>query len=110
MASVQTPQPTDPDSTAQNYSGMSRMAGSDNEDSPSGQTSGPSGQDNDPSKALANMTNTIRECEERIMSVAGSNPRVAKEVRDVRGALRKLMAAIVSNPGGSEPPAPRTGL
>ena len=83
------------------------MAGSDNE------SEGPApGQpdEGDQSKALANMTNTVRECEERILSVAGNNPRVAQQVRDVRSALRKLMAAIVSNPGGSEPPAPRTGL
>lgn len=107
MASVETPMPTDPNSTAQNYGSLRRMAGGDD----GGQTSpdqGQSGQE-DPQRALANVTNTLRECDEKIMSVAGSNPKVAKQVRDVRQAISRLTAALVSNPGGSEAPAPRSG-
>jgi hypothetical protein len=108
MASIRTAMPTDPNSTAQNFGGVSRMAGTDS-DVDSTSQSADSGQGQaDPQRALANMIQTIRQCEEQLMSVAGNNPQLAKEVRDARSALRAVIKRAVSNPGGSEPPAPRT--
>lgn len=111
MSRVQSPQPPDPNQAVQNYSGLSRMAGPGDDDTQPPSAPGQQ-QPPDPQQALANVTNTVRECEERIMSVAGQNPAVAREVRAVRTAMRQLMAAIVSSPGApgmGEPAPPRTG-
>ena len=64
----------------------------------------------DPQRALANMVQVVRQCEEQIMSVAGNNPQLAKEVRDARSALRSIIKKAVSSPGGREPAQPRIGL
>lgn len=100
--------PTNPDSPAQNYGGLRRMAGTDtDQDDSQSEQSSPGTED--PQKAMANAANVLRECESKIMSVAGDNPKVAKQARDVQQAISRLMAAIVSNPGGDEPPASRRG-
>lgn len=85
------------------------MAGSESDPSQGQSAEQPGSPQGQPdAKSLANVTNVLRQCDEQISSVAGDNPKVAKEVRDVRTAIRKLMAAVASNSGGSEPPAPRT--
>jgi len=96
--------PTDPASTAQNYGGasMQRLAGGAED-----VTTGAPGAEGTPDQ-MATVTNTLRECSDRIMSVVGQNPKVAKEAREALAAIRRLAAAFVSNPGAGPEPTPRT--
>jgi hypothetical protein len=55
------------------------------------------------------MTSAIREIEEKVMAIAGNNPKLAKCVRDVRASLQKLAAEAAADAGGGpEPSGPRT--
>lgn len=116
MASLNTPAPTDPDSTAGNYGGAARMAGPAEDsgnavqpdmggggDSSAGGTGGAQ-------QALSNATAVIRKCEESITALSKQFPQASKEIRQAISAVRSVLQKIVSNPGGPEPTAPRSGM
>lgn len=95
-------QPVDPASAAPSYGGMSRMTGGAEEGV------GPDEGAADPQKALANLVQTIRMCDESVMSVAGNNPELAKEVRAARAALSAILKKAIAGTGGSSEVNPRT--
>jgi phage shock protein A len=64
----------------------------------------------DPQQQLSSAVQVVRQAEESIVALSQQFPQVSDEVRKVRESLRSLLQKIVSNPGGQEPPAPRTML
>ena len=108
MSRVETPTASDPNSSAGNFSGASRMAGA-SADAPSGADGSQQSAQGDPQQALANAVSVIRQTEQSIVAISQQFPQASAEIRKAREAIRSVLKKIVSNPGGSEPPAPRTG-
>ncbi len=112
MPSVDTPSPTDPNSTAGNYSGgmASRMAGPAESEEGTGVDSTSAASRPDPQQALSNAVQVARKADEDMMALSTQFPQASPEIRKAREAIRAVLKKIVANPGGSEPPAPRTGV
>lgn len=98
---------SDPQSSAGNFSPISRMAGMDQgQGGPTGPSGGQLPAGGDPQAALASATESVRQVESTIEALSAQFPQVAPEARRAREAVRALLMRIVANPGGAEPAAP----
>lgn len=64
----------------------------------------------DPSQMLSAGVAMCSKADQLMVTLSESFPQISPDIREARAAIGKVVQALVSNPGGGEPPAPRTML